>query len=104
MIVIDVEREIYASWGLGLSTTWHLLNPWTQLAAQKLGKQEGIWGREVDPSGNRWQGVVAELWIQWGQFDGAHLRRRPTTCPVWKKHARLWRLNDKRRYRREEES
>ena len=55
MIVIDEEREIYAAWGLGVSTTWHLLNPWTQVAVQRLGKQEGIWGREVDPSGNRWQ-------------------------------------------------
>ncbi|KAG0650306.1 hypothetical protein D0Z07_2951 [Hyphodiscus hymeniophilus] len=55
MVLIDEEREIYASWGLGVSTTWHLLNPWTQVAAQKLGKQQAIWGREVDPSGNRWQ-------------------------------------------------
>ena len=55
MVVVDEEREIYAAWGLGVSTTWHLLNPWTQVAAQRLGKQEGIWGREVDPSGNRWQ-------------------------------------------------
>jgi AhpC/TSA antioxidant enzyme len=55
MVVIDEEREIYAAWGLGVSTTWHLLNPWTQVAVQRLGKQEGIWGREVDPSGNRWQ-------------------------------------------------
>ena len=71
MVVIDEEREIYASWGLGVSTTWHLLNPWTQVAAQKLGKQEGIWAREVDPSGNRWQ--VGGSWamdtmgtVRWG--------------------------------------
>jgi hypothetical protein len=54
-ILIDDEREIYASWGLGVSTTYYLLNPWTQIAARKLGKEEGLWGREVDPSGNRWQ-------------------------------------------------
>lgn len=54
-VVIDEEREVYASWGLGVSTTYHLLNPWTQIAARKLGTQEGIWGREVDPSANRWQ-------------------------------------------------
>ncbi|EPE26905.1 Thioredoxin-like protein [Glarea lozoyensis ATCC 20868] len=54
-IVVDEEREVYAAWGLGISTTYHLLNPWTQIARTKLGKEEGNWGREVDPSGNRWQ-------------------------------------------------
>ena len=38
----------------------HLLNPWTQMAARKLGTEKGIWGREVDPSGNRW--VVGGAW------------------------------------------
>jgi len=46
---------VYASWGLGVSTAYHLLNPWTQIAMRKLGTEEKIWGREVDPSGNRWQ-------------------------------------------------
>lgn len=54
-VIVDEEREIYASWGLGVSTAYHLLNPWTQMAMRKLGTQEGMWGREVDPSGNRWQ-------------------------------------------------
>ena len=70
-VVVDEEREIYAQWGLGVSNTWHLLNPWTQMARQKLGKEEGMWGREVDPSGNRWQ--VGGSWatdemgtVRWG--------------------------------------
>lgn len=70
-VVVDEEREVYASWGLGVSTTYHLLNPWTQIAARKLGREEGLWGREVDPSGNRWQ--VGGTWatdetglIRWG--------------------------------------
>ncbi|OWO98015.1 hypothetical protein B2J93_8240 [Marssonina coronariae] len=54
-VIIDEAREVYASWGLGVSTTYHLLNPWTQMAARKLGTNENIWGREVDPSANRWQ-------------------------------------------------
>jgi hypothetical protein len=54
-VVIDEEREIYASWGLGISTAYYLLNPWTQMAARKLGTGEGIWGREVGDGGNRWQ-------------------------------------------------
>jgi hypothetical protein len=41
------------------------------VAARKLGRDEGLWGREVDPSGNRWQ--VGGSWatdetgtIRWG--------------------------------------
>lgn len=60
-VVIDEEREVYASWGLGLSTAYYLLNPWTQMAARTLGNTEGIWAREVGDGGNRWQigGVVS---------------------------------------------
>lgn len=54
-VIVDEEREVYATWGLGVSTTYHLLNPWTQVAIRKLGTNENIWAREVDPSANRWQ-------------------------------------------------
>lgn len=54
-VVVDDEREVYANWGLGVSTTYHLLNPWTGVAMRKLGTQENIWARDVDSSGNRWQ-------------------------------------------------
>jgi hypothetical protein len=54
-VIVDEEREIYACWGLGISNSWHRLNPVIQIAARKLGTEEGIWGREVDPSGNQWQ-------------------------------------------------
>jgi len=70
-VIVDEEREVYASWGLGVSTTYHLLNPWTQIAFRKLGTNEGLFYREVDPSGNRWQ--VGGTWttdetgmIRWG--------------------------------------
>jgi hypothetical protein len=70
-VVVDEEREVYATWGLGISNAYHLLNPWTQMAARKLGTGEGIWGREVDPSGNRWQ--IGGAWamdergiVRWG--------------------------------------
>lgn len=70
-IVIDEEREIYANWGLGISNSWHLISPAVGLAARRLGTEEGIWGREVDPTGNRWQ--VGGSWatdlmgtIKWG--------------------------------------
>ena len=42
-----------------------------QIAARKLGNEEGLWGREVDPSGNQWQ--IGGTWamdkngtIKWG--------------------------------------
>ncbi|RKF54951.1 putative thioredoxin-like protein [Erysiphe neolycopersici] len=70
-IIIDQEREIYAHWGLGVSTTYHLMNPWTQIAARKLGTEERIWARDVDESANRW--VIGGAWstsnlgsVQWG--------------------------------------
>ncbi|KAI9047075.1 hypothetical protein LZ554_009148 [Drepanopeziza brunnea f. sp. 'monogermtubi'] len=70
-VVLDEGREVYACWGLGVSTTYHLLNPWTQMAARRLGTNENIWGREVDPSANRWQ--VGGCWaidemgfLKWG--------------------------------------
>lgn len=46
-VIVDEEREVYAAWGLGVSTAYHLLNPWTQIAARKLGTNEQIWAREV---------------------------------------------------------
>jgi len=70
-VLVDEERALYASWGLGVGNTWHVLSPWTQWGAYKLGKEEGLWGREVDPSGNRWQ--VGGSWatdsmgtVRWG--------------------------------------
>ena len=54
-IVIDEERELYANWGLGVSNSWHLISPAVGVAARKLATEQGIWPREVDPSGNRWQ-------------------------------------------------
>lgn len=54
-VIINEDRELYAQWGLGVSNTWHVLSPWTQWTQYKLGKEEGVWGREVDPSGNHWQ-------------------------------------------------
>lgn len=54
-VVVDEDRELYANWGLGVSNSWHLVNPAVGIAARKLWNEEQIWPREVDPSGNRWQ-------------------------------------------------
>lgn len=53
-MVVDVERETYAQWGLGVSSAWHVLNPWSLYSVYRLGKQEKIWNKPTE-SGNRWQ-------------------------------------------------
>lgn len=51
---MDPTREIYAAYGLGLSSYWHAIGPGSIYSAVQLGKSEGIWNRTVD-SGTRWQ-------------------------------------------------
>jgi len=53
-VIVDHERELYGAWGLGASSAWHVLNPWSLYTVWKLGKQENIWNRPTE-SGNRWQ-------------------------------------------------
>lgn len=53
-IIVDTERELYAAWGLGVSTAWHVLNPFSMYSVFSLGKQENIWNRPTE-SGSRWQ-------------------------------------------------
>ncbi|KAG5983094.1 hypothetical protein E4U55_000850 [Claviceps digitariae] len=53
-MVIDQERDLYADWGLGLSSTWHAFNPFSLYSVYRLGADEGIWNRTTE-SGSRWQ-------------------------------------------------
>lgn len=53
-VVVDVERELYAQWGLGVASTWHVLNPWSMYSVYQLGKKENIWNLPTE-SGSRWQ-------------------------------------------------
>ncbi|KAI0180891.1 hypothetical protein GGR52DRAFT_522110 [Hypoxylon sp. FL1284] len=53
-VAVDLERELYAQWGLGVSSTWHVLSPLTLYKTLQLGKAEGIWNRPTE-SGTRWQ-------------------------------------------------
>lgn len=53
-VIVDDERQIYAQWGLGVSSFWHVLNPWSLLSVYRLGKQEGVYNRPTE-SGTRWQ-------------------------------------------------
>lgn len=53
-MVVDEERDVYAAWGLGLSSYWHAIGPFSIYNAVQLGKTEGIWNRTTE-SGTRWQ-------------------------------------------------
>jgi hypothetical protein len=53
-MIVDTERQLYAGWGLGVSSTWHVLNPWSIYSAYKLAKDEKIWDKGTE-SGTRWQ-------------------------------------------------
>ncbi|KAJ7464626.1 hypothetical protein FB451DRAFT_1352861 [Mycena latifolia] len=69
-IIIDAERDVFAQWGLGLSSLSHFLSPAGLWAAYRLGKNEGIWNRPTE-SGNRWQmsgsfAMDSEGIVRWG--------------------------------------
>jgi len=71
-VVVDLDRQIYAKWGLGTSSFWHVLKPSSLMAAYNLGKQKGIWNRPTE-SGSRWQtsgswAVDGEGVVRWGRI------------------------------------
>lgn len=53
-VIVDHERKIYASYGLGVSSWWHVLSPASLGTVFKLGREENIWNRPTE-SGSRWQ-------------------------------------------------
>lgn len=53
-VIVDTERQLYAGWGLGVSSAWHVFNPWSMYSAYKLAKDEKIWNKGTE-SGTRWQ-------------------------------------------------
>lgn len=53
-VIVDVEREIYAKWGLGVVSWGHVSSPTGLLGIWKIGKEKGIWNRLTE-SGSRWQ-------------------------------------------------
>ncbi|KAK0509541.1 hypothetical protein JMJ35_007935 [Cladonia borealis] len=69
-VIVDPERETYAQWGLGVSSLWHVLSPWSMWSVVRLGREEGIWNRPTE-SGSRWQesgafAVDGEGVVRWG--------------------------------------
>jgi AhpC/TSA antioxidant enzyme len=53
-VIIDTDRALYAAWGLGPSSLWHVLNPAALLTVRRMGKDDGINVRPTQ-SGSRWQ-------------------------------------------------
>jgi hypothetical protein len=51
---VDPERELYGTWGLGVSSAWHVLSPWSMWSVLRLARSEKIMNRPTE-TGNRWQ-------------------------------------------------
>ena len=79
-IVIDEDRALYASWGLGLGSVWYLLNPSTQAQGWK---EKGWLGDKVagaiqkrglderpdhDHDGDEVSTVMGNKWQEAGAF------------------------------------
>jgi hypothetical protein len=70
-VVVDQSRDLYASWGLGVSNWGHLLNPRNGYNQVLLGKNEGVWGQQVGEGGCRWQtggayAIDERGFVKWG--------------------------------------
>ncbi|CAG9944103.1 unnamed protein product [Clonostachys rosea f. rosea IK726] len=79
-VIVDEERDLYAKWGLGLSSTWHALSPSVLWSAYKLGTGEGIWNRTTE-SGSRWQMSGAFAVNRFGTVVWAHVARSADDIP-----------------------
>ncbi|KAJ4420874.1 hypothetical protein N0V82_004053 [Gnomoniopsis sp. IMI 355080] len=53
-VIVDDKREIYAVWGLGVASIWHVLKPQSLYDIYKIAKEDGIVNRPTE-SGYRWQ-------------------------------------------------
>lgn len=53
-VLVDEGRDLYAKWGLGITSTWHAFNPMSLYKVYRLGADEGIWNRPTE-TGSRWQ-------------------------------------------------
>lgn len=74
-VIVDANRELYAQWGLGISSAWHVLNPWSLYSVLRLVGTEKISNRPTE-SGNRWQtsgsfAVDGEGTVRWSRVARA---------------------------------
>ncbi|KAJ4387378.1 hypothetical protein N0V93_007969 [Gnomoniopsis smithogilvyi] len=74
-IIVDDKREIYADWGLGVASVWHVLKPQSLYDIYKIAKEDGIKNRPTE-SGYRWQtsghwAVDGQGKVVWGGVVGS---------------------------------
>lgn len=79
-VVVDSERDLYAQWGLGLSSTLHAISPSVLWSAYKLGTTEGIWNRPTE-SGSRWQKSGAFAVDRFGNVCWKHVSQSANDIP-----------------------
>lgn len=53
-LLVDDQRQLYAAWGLGVASFWHVLNPQGLYDLYRMARDEGITNRPTE-SGYRWQ-------------------------------------------------
>ena len=78
--MVDPTRELYAQWGLGLSSTWSSLSPFVLYSAVSMGVREGIWNRPTE-SGSRWQTSGAFAVDQTGLVRWTHVDATANDIP-----------------------
>ncbi|KAI1176321.1 hypothetical protein F4777DRAFT_547152 [Nemania sp. FL0916] len=81
-VVIDEERDLYALFGLPLSSTWHVFSPMALYGTLQLGKAENIWNRPTE-SGSRWQTAGAFAIDENGFVRWRHVAARADDLPDW---------------------
>ncbi len=82
-VLVDYERDLYASWGLGMASTWHVMSPSALYSTYRLGKDEGIWNRAAE-SGTRWQTSGAFAIDAAGYVRWARVAKSATDLPDFK--------------------
>lgn len=82
--MVDEERALYAAWGLGTSSTWYLMNPWSLASSINLARTDGIWTRGTE-SGSRWQTGGAFAVDVHGILRWSHIPRTADDRPRYDK-------------------
>lgn len=82
-VIIDEERNLYAQWGLGLSSVWASMGPTVFWSLYKLGTGEGIWNRPTE-SGSRWQQSGAFAVDRFGSVQWVHISKTADDMPCFK--------------------
>lgn len=79
-VIVDPERDLFAQWGLGTSSTWHAFSPAVLWSTYKLGTTEGIWNRP-NKSGNMWQTSGAFAVDRFGTVCWSHIAKSADDMP-----------------------